>query len=611
MPRMIFFKLSLFFSLFTYSSMVLAADAGKDATLCSGGAIQLTATGGQNYIWSTGETDAVIIVSPSTSTTYTVTVTSGGNSETDEVTVNIDNTCGTSFECDGKLVLTTNQGPPTAFDWVNTDGTNVSFNELIPDVSGLSLNSTAYNPLDNYVYANGGNKIYRINADGGATNLGTPTGLPTNGSYYVGAIDKDGQYYMVDNKGGQRALYVINIGTMEATKIGDIAGGFADIAFHPITKVLYGFLNNQDRIYSISVTDASLTAVGPVQDTNVITMLGGIFFSADGTVYGYGKNKNSSVQNTFYRGDTNFNFTALGTGPSATGVDGSSCANGISVSKATEQTTCGVVPGGTITYTFTMANAGLAVGGIELEDILPVGATFDTAQGVYNITTSSDEPDGENLEIGTTIFSNGNETLNLIIDNLPIGTAHTFQLDVMIPNPYVGGSTFTNQATLSNLPIGLPATILSDDPVSGSLGDGTIFNIFQVDLDTDDSSGAEGNDYEAVHCTNENTLIADSDMEVSYQGGQITTATIALTNPQDGASESIALTGNHPNISINAASTQTNIILTNNGAATPADFEAAIESILYSNQAVSPTLTPDRIIEVSLEDDCGIVSNTA
>ncbi len=131
MPSYTFFKLSLFCTLFIYPSIFLAADAGKDATLCSGGAIELTATGGQDYLWSTGETDAVIIVTPNTTTTYTVTITdSGGNSETDEVTVTIDNTCGTPFECDGKLVLTTNQGPPTAVDWVNTDGTTVSFNEL-------------------------------------------------------------------------------------------------------------------------------------------------------------------------------------------------------------------------------------------------------------------------------------------------------------------------------------------------------------------------------------------------------------------------------------------------------------------------------------------------
>jgi hypothetical protein len=51
----------------------------------------LTATGGDSYLWSTGETTASIKVSPTANTTYTVTVTSAEGCEaTDEVMVTID-----------------------------------------------------------------------------------------------------------------------------------------------------------------------------------------------------------------------------------------------------------------------------------------------------------------------------------------------------------------------------------------------------------------------------------------------------------------------------------------------------------------------------------------
>ncbi|MCB0400202.1 MAG: Ig-like domain-containing protein [Winogradskyella sp.] len=66
----------------------LIADAGDDVEICNGEEVVLTASGGINYTWNTGETTAQITVSPNTTTTYTVTVEDNfGNSDTDEVTV--------------------------------------------------------------------------------------------------------------------------------------------------------------------------------------------------------------------------------------------------------------------------------------------------------------------------------------------------------------------------------------------------------------------------------------------------------------------------------------------------------------------------------------------
>ncbi|MFN8349941.1 MAG: T9SS type A sorting domain-containing protein [Flavobacteriales bacterium] len=44
-------------------------------TICEGGSVTLTASGGGTYLWNTGATTAAITVSPSSSTTYTATVT--------------------------------------------------------------------------------------------------------------------------------------------------------------------------------------------------------------------------------------------------------------------------------------------------------------------------------------------------------------------------------------------------------------------------------------------------------------------------------------------------------------------------------------------------------
>ncbi|WP_274476536.1 T9SS type A sorting domain-containing protein, partial [Mangrovimonas aestuarii] len=67
------------------------AYAGEDVDLCKGESITLTATGGTEYLWSTGETSQSIIVSPNSTTTYTVTVSDGITSDTDDVKVFVSN----------------------------------------------------------------------------------------------------------------------------------------------------------------------------------------------------------------------------------------------------------------------------------------------------------------------------------------------------------------------------------------------------------------------------------------------------------------------------------------------------------------------------------------
>jgi len=63
------------------------ADAGEDTEICNGNATTLTASGGDFYEWSTGETTQSIIVSPNSTTNYTVIVSNDSSSDTDDVTV--------------------------------------------------------------------------------------------------------------------------------------------------------------------------------------------------------------------------------------------------------------------------------------------------------------------------------------------------------------------------------------------------------------------------------------------------------------------------------------------------------------------------------------------
>jgi hypothetical protein len=67
----------------------IEADAGQDVILCVGESAVLTASGGSDYVWSTGETSQIITVNPQSTTTYTVTVSEGNESDTDSVVVTV------------------------------------------------------------------------------------------------------------------------------------------------------------------------------------------------------------------------------------------------------------------------------------------------------------------------------------------------------------------------------------------------------------------------------------------------------------------------------------------------------------------------------------------
>jgi len=68
----------------------LQASAGSDQSICEGEEVSLTATGGTNYLWTTGETTATIEVNPTETTTYSVTVSNDqGEEDTATVTVTV------------------------------------------------------------------------------------------------------------------------------------------------------------------------------------------------------------------------------------------------------------------------------------------------------------------------------------------------------------------------------------------------------------------------------------------------------------------------------------------------------------------------------------------
>ncbi|MFN4080918.1 MAG: SBBP repeat-containing protein, partial [Saprospiraceae bacterium] len=65
------------------------AQINGDLSVCAGNSLSLSASGGGSYVWSTGQTTATIVVTPSMGTTYSVTVSDAGCSSQSSISVNV------------------------------------------------------------------------------------------------------------------------------------------------------------------------------------------------------------------------------------------------------------------------------------------------------------------------------------------------------------------------------------------------------------------------------------------------------------------------------------------------------------------------------------------
>ncbi len=127
----------------------ITADAGPDQTICYGETAVLTASGGVEYEWSTGDTTATIEVTPATTTIYSVIVTDGCSDE-DSATVfvnplpDVQATAQDEFICYGDSVQLNASGADE-FIWTSSPGD--------PSLSGQENNpNPIVTPLVNTTY---------------------------------------------------------------------------------------------------------------------------------------------------------------------------------------------------------------------------------------------------------------------------------------------------------------------------------------------------------------------------------------------------------------------------------------------------------------------------
>ncbi|MBE2247186.1 MAG: hypothetical protein IAE67_08000, partial [Candidatus Competibacteraceae bacterium] len=128
---------------FTAADSVSAYIAPISPSICSGASVNLSASGGVSYNWSTFESSSTISVSPATTTTYTVTVTSAcGGTATASVTVTVSSTPPTATagndgpKCVGQTLLLNSSGG-SSYSWSGPNGFLSSSQN--PSISNIQL----------------------------------------------------------------------------------------------------------------------------------------------------------------------------------------------------------------------------------------------------------------------------------------------------------------------------------------------------------------------------------------------------------------------------------------------------------------------------------------
>src|SRR5690554_397580 len=376
------------------------------------------------------------------------------------------------FGCTGQFYMSS--GNPTQF-YVFDSSVNPFTHSPVGANSGILYNAIAKNPIDGKMYGmrySGGfyNHIIEIHTDGTYTSLGAVANLP-DVAYNSGEIDSDGNYY-VKPTGLINILQKINLTTLTATEITLSSNlSMSDLAYNPVTGLLY----------TVSASDGRLYSIDP--DTGIVTPIGSAYsFDTVGAMFGAGTGEIFGAING--GGLYQFNITTgervlIANSPTSNNNDGARCVTAPLVYEAdlythkTDNTTT-YFPGTTTTYTVVVGNNGpFGVLNAEVEDLVPAG--IPAANVSYTAVASAGS--------STTVSGTQTGAINDLV-SLPVGGTVTYTVTVTIPASFTGDlvNTVTVTPPLNIDDVDMSNNTATDTDIPEPIpfecdGNGTIYTI--------------------------------------------------------------------------------------------------------------------------------------
>lgn len=392
---------------------------------------------------------------------------------------------GQAFTCEGDfyMVLNNSGGQSQLYNVeINPITEEVVFAPTSTTGTGAILNAIGYRQTDNYIYAidQSSYELVRVDASGNATALTTLLDLDFSAGYYAADITPDGQYMVLLSANGfplrSREIVFIDLSDpgypVTSSPLNGDAVLCTDIAFDPLSGILYGFDRNGNRLIKIDPDNGQVdTATYPT--TDVADAMGAIFFDSFGRLYGYGDLMGESLARTFFSlNTTTGEVRDIAFGPEASQKDGCSCPYTIRLEKTVNPEVA--FPCTEVEYSFHLANAsGEGKTGVALYDEIPSG---------FTITDIVENPFG-----GTVVSGVGANVLWIENMNVPPGI-DSVVVRVEVPATALG--TYANQAMLTGLPVALGEETLSDNPRTLQPMDSTFLEIIPLAIDLEKDSVA-------------------------------------------------------------------------------------------------------------------------
>ncbi|MFT4224168.1 DUF6923 family protein [Dysgonomonas sp.] len=311
------------------------------------------------------------------------------------------------FDCNtGGMILSQGNGTnATVFYRVNTNNNPFTFDAMftIP----YNLNSTAYNPYDNYIYAfptGTTSTLLKIDLNGAYSVLTASVAgtAPNGGAYKGGTIDNNGIYYLAPNTSDQ-ALFYIDLKAPNASNIYQakripLASGnlnLPDIVWDKNSGKIYGvesYAGQEGKLDIISVnptfTQATLNRIGKGDATNY--QFGAMYLGSNGIIYG------SLNGGGFYQFDiATGNKIKISGSPGSSTNDGANCplapiTFGTDIKVTKTDNTDLLIPGNTTVYTIVVSNEGpFGAMNIQVSDPLPAGIPAENVSYTAIVTGSA------------------------------------------------------------------------------------------------------------------------------------------------------------------------------------------------------------------------------